>query len=244
MNRSVAKESNIRSDKEWAGLYRVGALAAFAYVAMVLVPLVLMIVAPLPPMEGGAKLLEYVVAHREIYLAELICFVGLGIPAIALFTALGVALRSASPSFALLGSVLGIASETIAVGSSSPPSLNFALVELARRYATAAGPDREALAAGAEALMASANAVSLVGVLTAIGILIVSCLFAKGGLGRVAGVIGIVTGAAGIVLETFRPYIGPVYGLYGLLLPAWSIAAGVALARKAREAAAASKAID
>ena len=95
----------------WAALYRVGAIAAFVYVAMMLVPLVLMIVAPVPPMGDGAAILDYVNAHRGIYLAELISFVGLCIPAIAMFLALGIALRSASPSFALLGSVLGIASE-------------------------------------------------------------------------------------------------------------------------------------
>jgi hypothetical protein len=149
--------------------------------------------------------------------------------------ALGIALRSASPSFALLGSTLGIASEiaAFAVGS-SPPSLSWALAELATRYATAVGPARDAIAAGAQTLAASVNAVSLVGVLTALGILMISLLFAKGSFGRTAGIIGIVTGASGIVLEAFRPYVGALYGLYGILLPAWSVAVGIGLARKAK----------
>jgi hypothetical protein len=238
MDQSSVEKSSLRSDREWAALYKVGAVAAFIYVAMMLAPLVLMIVAPVPPMEGGAAILDYVNAHRAVYFAELVCFVGLCIPAMAMFLALGIALRSASPSFALLGSALGIASEIAAFAlGSSPPSLSWALAELATRYATAVGPARDALAAGAEALAANANAVSLVGVLTALGILIVSSFFAKGALGRAAGIIGIVTGASGIVLEAFRPYVGAVYGLYGILLPAWSVAVGIGLARKARMAA-------
>lgn len=221
----------------WAPLYKVGAIAAFIYVAMMLVPLALMIAAPLPPMEGGAAILEYVNAHRAVYLAELVCFVGLCVPAMAMFLSLGIALRDASPSFALLGSVLGIGSEIAAFAlGSSPPSLSWALAELAARYATAVGPARDAIAAAAEALAASANAVSPIGVLTAMAILIVSALFAKGSMGRATGILGIVTGSLGMVLEAFRPYVGAVYGLYGILLPAWSLAVGFGLARRARAA--------
>ncbi len=238
MDQSSAGTSPLRPEREWAALYRAGAVASFIYVAMMLAPLALMIVAPLPPMDGGAAILDYVNAHRGIYVAELVCFVGLCIPAIAMFLALGVALRSASPSLALLGSALGISSEVAAFAiGSSPPSLSWGLVELATRYAKGVGPARDAFAAGAEALAANVNAVSLVGVLTAMGILIISLIFAKGALGRVAGVIGIITGASGLFLEAFRPYVGAVYSIYGLLLLAWSVAVGICLARKARIAA-------
>ncbi len=176
-------------------------------------------------------------AHRGEYITELISFVGLCIPAIAMFLALGIGLRSISPSLALLGATFGIASEVaaFAVGS-SPPSLSWSIVELASRYATASGPAKEALAGGAEILAANVNAVSLIGVLTAIGILIISLLFSKSALGRVAGILGIVTGASGIFLEAFRFYVGAAYGLYGILLPAWSIAVGIGLFRLARRA--------
>jgi hypothetical protein len=64
--------------------------ASFLFLAMMLAPLVLMIVAPLPPMEGGSPLLDFANAHRGVYSAGLICFVGLCIPAIAMFLALGI----------------------------------------------------------------------------------------------------------------------------------------------------------
>lgn len=228
-----------QGEKQWSVLYKVGAVAAFVYVAMMLVPLVLMIAAPIPPVEGGAAILDYINANKGVYIAELISFVGLCIPAIAMFLALGIGLRTVSPSLALLGATFGIASEVaaFAVGS-SPPSLSWGLVELASRYAAANGPAREALAAAAEILATNVNAVSLIGVLTAIGILIISLLFSKSAFGRVAGTIGIVTGASGIFLEAFRPYVGAAYGLYGILLPAWSIVVGIGLLRMARKASA------
>lgn len=223
------------TEQEWLPLYRIGAIAAFTYLALMLLPLGLMIAAPLPPMEGGGAVLDFVNAHRAVYIAELLCFVGLCIPAIVVFLALGIALRGANPSLALLGSVLGISSEVAAFAlGSSPPSLSWALAEMAPRYARAVGPARDALASGAEALVAGANAANPVGVLTALGILVLSMSFAKGGLGRAAALVGIITGAAGIMLEALRPYIGGVYSLYGILLIAWSIIVGLALARKAR----------
>ena len=95
--------------------------------------LALMIIAPVPPTEGGMVILDYVNAHRAVYLAELVSFVGLCIPAIAMFLALGIALRSTSPSFALLGSALGIASEIAAFAQgSSPPSLSWVLLSSQR----------------------------------------------------------------------------------------------------------------
>jgi hypothetical protein len=234
---SVDAKGSLSAEESWAPLYAAGAVAAFAYAALVIAPLALMIVAPLPPSEGGAAVLDYVNAHRGVYVAELLCFVGLCLPAAVVFLALGVALRSAGPSLALLGSAAGLVSEIAALaGGSSPPSLNGGLVVLAARYATAVGPERAALAAGAEALVANANAVTMIGSLAALGILLLSALFAKGGLGRAAGLLGIATGAAGIFLEAARPWVGPVYGLYGLLLPAWFVVAGLGLSRLSRRA--------
>jgi hypothetical protein len=40
-----------------------------------------------------------------------------------------------------------------------------------------------------------------------------------------------VTGALGILSEALRPIIGPVYFIYGILLPAWFIAVGWKLYR-------------
>ena len=55
MDISIAEKTNLRSGGNWAALYKVGAISAFIYVAMML--------APLPPIVGGAAILDYVNAH-------------------------------------------------------------------------------------------------------------------------------------------------------------------------------------
>lgn len=227
------------SEKEtgssWRLLYLAGGLAAFAYLLMILVPLVLLIAAPQPPTMGGAAILEYIAANRAVYLAELICFVGLSLPAIVVFLALGVSLAASAKSLAAMGAVIGAGSEFMALAiGSSPPSLNGGLMVLSARYATAIEPVRSSLATAAESLQANANAISSVGILTALGILVLSIAMTKGAYPKGTAVLGIVTGALGIPLEAFRDSVGPAYAAYGILLPVWAIVVGIGLLRLSR----------
>jgi hypothetical protein len=206
----------------WAPLYRAGAVSTLGFVLLVLVPVVLVFAAPVPPTDGRA-LLEYIAAHKIVYLTELVCFVGLSVPALVVFAALAVALKGVNKSMAAVGGLLGIASETIALAlGSSPQSLNGGLVVLADSYAaTGSGAEQASLVSAADALIAATNAVSWAGVLTAAAILVLSLTMRTGHVGRVVATLGVVTGAAGIVAETLRPVIGSGYAIYGLLLPVW-----------------------
>ena len=227
--------SEQETGSSWKLLYRLGGLSAFAYVLMILAPLVLLIVAPQPPTIGGAAILEYIASHRAVYLAELICFVGLGLPAVVVFLALGVSLASSARSLAALGAVIGAGSEFMGLAlASSPPSLNGGLMVLSARYASAIEPLRSSLAAAAEALQANTNAISPVGILTALGILLVSIAMTKGAFPKGIAMLGMVTGALGIPLEAFRDLVGPVYAAYGILLPIWGIVIGIGLLRLSR----------
>ena len=206
----------------WAPLYRAGAFSALVYVLLVLVPVVLLYTAPVPPTDGR-ELLEYIDAHKFVYLTELVCFVGLSVPALVVFGALAVALGRANKSVAAIGGLFGIVSETIALAlGSSPQSLHGGLVVLSDSY-QAAGTDTEraGLVSAADALIAATNAVSWAGILTAAAILVLSLIMRRETFGRVVGPIGVVTGAAGILAEALRPLIGEAYLLYGLLLPTW-----------------------
>jgi hypothetical protein len=227
------------SDADWRRLYVAGALAAVAYVVLVVVPIVLVFTTPVPPTTGG-PLLEYIAEHRTVYLIELVCFVGLAVPGLVVFAALAVALRSADVGLAALGGLLGVVSETIALAlGSSPQSLHGGLVVLANRYAqTDNAAERASLASSADALIAATNAVSWAGVLTAAAILLLSALMRQAGWGRAIAVLGIVTGALGIVAEALRPMIGAAYAVYGLLLPVWFGLVGWQLLRLTRRSAA------
>ncbi len=227
------QDPSLGSGREWLLLFRIGGVAAFLYVALVLVPVVLVFAAPIPPTEG-ASLLEFVIAHKVVYLIELICFVGLSVPALAVFAALAVRLYPADASLAALGGLTGVVSETIALAlGSSPQSLHGGIVVLADAYQqTSDAGRRSALASAAEALIAATNAVSWAGVLTALAILLLSMLLRRAGMGGKLGTLGVVTGLLGIASEALRPVIGPGYMLYGLLLPLWFALIGTKLLRR------------
>lgn len=80
-------------------------------------------------------------------------------------------------------------------------------------------------------MIAATNAVSWAGILTAAAILLLSVLMREEPFGRPLVVLGVVTGALGIVSETLRPILGPGYLAYGLLLPTWFALVGWRLAR-------------
>jgi|SRR5215211_2240228 len=220
-------------DPSWRGLYRVGAFSAVLYVVLIVVPVVLLFVAPQPPLSGGKAILEYIALNKPVYVIELVSFVGLSLPAIVVFLALYVALKHLDKSYAALGAVVGIASEITALAyNSSPPSLNGGLLYLSDQYAAAtSASQRSALAT--EGLMAVSNAVNAAGIMTAIGILVISLVMLKGVFPRGVAYLGIATGAVGIVSEVLRDMIGPGYFVYGLLLPSWFIAVGWTLYRLA-----------
>lgn len=222
-----------RPDPTWGLLYRAGGWSALLYVLLVLVAVVLVFVAPLPPTRGAA-LLEYIAAHKAVYLVELVCFVGLAVPALVVFSAAAVALKDVNKSIAAIGGLFGIASEVIALAlGSSPQSLHGGLVVLSNTYRDAGGDAEGAgLVGAAEALIAATNAVSWAGILTAAAILLLSLLMRTVPFfGRVVGTIGMVAGVAGIVSEALRPMIGPGYMLYGMLLPIWFALVGWRLLR-------------
>jgi len=214
-------------------LYATGSVLALLYVIMILVPLMLVFAAPRPPATGGEAVLSYIASHKAIYLTELLCFVGLSVPALGVFLAVAVSLKDASKSLAALGGLTGIVSEVLALAlGSSPQSLSGGLVYLSDQYATAATEARRvALSTAAEGFLATANAVAPAGILTALGILLLSLCMLKGVYHRRVAILGILTGGLGILLEAIGPQAGLVYGLYGLLLPVWFIAVGIRLFR-------------
>lgn len=222
-------------DPTWQPLYRVGGVAALVFVGMVLIPVVLVIAAPLPP-DQGRPLLEYIATNRALYLTQLVCFVGLSVPALVMFAAVAVALAGASKTLAAVGGLFGVSSQIVALAvGSSPQSLHGGLVLLSDAY-TAAGTDAEraGLASAADALIAATNAMPWAGILTAAAILVLSLAMWRGVFGRTLAVVGAFTGALGLVSEALRPMIGAGYFLYGLLLPLWFGRVGWTLLRLGR----------
>jgi hypothetical protein len=230
-------EAGASPDPSRRGLYRVGSVSAALFVVLIIVPLVLIFTTSQPPISGGAATLQYIASHKFVYLTELVSFVGLSVPAMVVFLALYAALKHLNKSYAALGALLGIASEGAALAyNSSPQSLNGGLLYLSDHYVAATtAAQRIALATAAEGLIAVANGVAAAGILTAIGIPILSLVMLKGVFHKGIAYLGIVTGVLGIVCEPLRPLLGLGYAVYGLLLPIWFIAVGWKLYRLGSE---------
>jgi hypothetical protein len=108
------------------------------------------------------------------------------------------------------------------------------LVTLSDWYSAADTPEaRAAYATAAESIVAENNTPGILGVLAAVGIIVVSVLMTKGPLPRTVAWLGIATGAVGVLSELLR-YLQPsFYAVYGLLLWTWFAMVGVSLLRRA-----------
>jgi hypothetical protein len=149
------------------------------------------------------------------------------------FLALYMALKHVNKSLAAIGALIAIASQIMGLAySSSPQSLNSALVLLSDQYMTAiTAVQRAAYATAAESLIAMANAVSASGIMFSIGILLISIVMLKGVFHKGIAYLGVVTGAMAILSEAFRPLIGIGYIVFFILEVIWLIAVGWKLYR-------------
>lgn len=218
----------------WRRLYLIAGLASILFVLLLIVALVLDFMAP-PPVHGGAATLEFIAENKTVYVAEQILWVLPNILPVVVFVALFIALAPLDKSLALLATVIGAVpwALILAVPVTSRGSLN--LVYLSDRYsATTSQEERRSYATAAEAIVAENNTPAIVGVLSALGILLISLVMVKGVLPRFLAWLGIITGALGVVSEVLRHAVPEFYWGYGILLWVWFIATGIALIALAR----------
>jgi hypothetical protein len=231
--RRTLGEAVASPDPSWRGLYRAGGVSAFLYIALLIVPIVLIFVAPQPPLSGGAATLQYIASNKGVYISELVLFLAPSVLAMIVFLALYMALKHLNKSLAAIGALIAIASQTIGLAyNSSPQSLNGALVLLSSQYeATTNAVQRAAYAAAAESLIAMSNSVSASGILFSIGILIISLVMLRGVFHKGIAYLGVITGTLAIFSEAFRPVIGIGYIVFFILEVIWLIAVGWKLYR-------------
>lgn len=221
------------SEPEYAALYRVAGVASLLYVVLALAALALDFVAP-PPVTGGVETLEFIAGHKVTYIAEQILWIAPDILPVVTFIALYFALRHVDAGLALAGTVVGGVpwAVLLAIPVSSRGSL--VLVTLSDWYDTAATPDlRDRYATAAEAIIAEGNTPGIVGVLAAVGILVVSLVMLRSPLPRTLAWLGIATGVVGVASEVLRYAAPMLYSAYGLLLWAWFVMVGIVLLRLA-----------
>jgi hypothetical protein len=223
-------------DRTWRDLYRAGGVAALLATLTYVVALVVTFTVPEAPAQGGAATLEYIAAHRAVYVLEQVLWLAPSVLLTVVFLALYPALMHVNKSWAAIGAVLGIASWAVTLaypvtGGGAP-----ALVYLSDQYAAATtDAQRAAFVAASEGLIAQNYVPTMMGVLEAIGVLVVSLVMLKGSWRRGVALLGVATGAIGIVCEGLKPVLGLGYITYGLMLFVWLVAIGWALVRLARD---------
>jgi Domain of unknown function (DUF4386) len=214
-------------DPAWSELYRIAGIAAWLATVAYVIALVLVFTTPAAPSAGGAATLEYIAEHRSTYIVQQVLWLAPSVLLTVLFLAFYPALKSVNPTYAAIGSVLGVLAWGVtlaypATGGGAP-----ALVPLSDGYVAATTDgQRVALAAAAEAFIAQNVVATAMGVLEAAAVLIVSLLMLKGSFRRWVAGLGVLAGAVGVVCEALKPVVGLGYIAYGLLLFVWLVAIG------------------
>jgi len=169
------------------------------------------------------------VVHQQFWLVP-------GLFTAVMYLALYVALEPLHRSLAALGCAIGGVAGALTLAMPTTSTGAPALVYLSDQYAAASDPgQRAALAAAAEGLIAINRTPTAVGVLTTVGMLIVSLVMLRGVFAGWVAYLGIATGLLGIASEALRPVIEGGYGVYGVLLLVWVGAVGWRLSRRATE---------
>lgn len=220
------------SDPAWGLLYRAGAVSAALAVIAYAVALVIVAATSAPPTSGGAKVLEFIAAHRTIYIVRQLLWLTPGLFLMIVVLALAVALRRQGESLAAIAGLIAITSWAVAFAWPTTGDGALAMVVLSDKYAAVnTVGERAPFVAGAEVLIALNDVPAVIGILQTLGILLISVLMLRGPFGSGVAWLGVATGGIGVVSEILRPVLGWAYAVYGLLLFAWLIWVAVALWR-------------
>lgn len=215
----------------WRGLYVAGGVAGILFVVLLISALIVDFMAP-PPVHGGGETLSFIAENKTAYIAEQILWILPSVLPVVVFVALYVALAPLSRSWALLAAVLGGLpwALLLAVPVSSRGSLS--LVYLSDRYSAAVSEgERNVFATAAEAIVAENNTPAIAGLLSPVGIFLISLVMLKGVLPRAIAWLGLLTGALGLLSEALRFVAPTFYWGYGVLLWVWFISIGINLIR-------------
>jgi hypothetical protein len=126
-------------------------------------------------------MLEYVDAHRTIYIVRQLLWLVPSLLLIVVFLALAVALRHLGRSFAAIAGLIAVASWAVSFAWPTTGDGSLAMVLLSDKYAAATtAVERTPFVAGAEVLIALNDVPAVIGVLQTFGILLMSLLMLRG----------------------------------------------------------------
>src|SRR6266516_1553263 len=106
--RRTSGEAVASPDPSWRGLYRAGGVSAFLYIALLIVPIVLIFTTPQPPISGGAATLQHIASNKVVYITELVLFLAPSVLAMIVFLALYMTHKHLNKSRASIGLLISI----------------------------------------------------------------------------------------------------------------------------------------
>jgi hypothetical protein len=222
-------------DPSWSPLYCAGAVSAGLAVILYVAALVIFVITTAPPAVGGAAVLEYVNAHRAIYIIRQLLWLAPRLLLMVVVLTLAVSLYPLGKGAAMIAGVIAISSWAVSFAWPTTGEGSLAMVVLSDRYAvTTPDAERAIFVAGAEVLLALNDTQVVIGVLQTLGILLLSALMLRGEFPTGLAWLGVATGGIGIISEALRPLLGWAYAVYGLLLFGWLIWVAAALWRAGR----------
>ena len=234
----ISSEAVAGPDPSWRDLYRAGGVAGLLVGVIYIVAAILIFTTPSPPTAGGAETLQYIAAHRLLYILKQILWLVPSVPAMVVFLALYSALKQVNKSYAAIGAVLSIAAWALSFAWPTTGEGAPTLVALSNSYTAAtSAAARTAFATAAEVLIATEAIPTIIGVLQTVGILIISLVMVGGVFPKWVAYLGVVTGAIGIVSEALISILGIAYAIYGVLVMVWFLVIGWQLYRLAGERA-------
>ena len=101
------RESAALPESGWAPLLRIGAMSAGVIVLLLVAAIGLATATPQPPTSGGAATLDYIAAHRLLYMVHQQLWLVVGLFAAVMYLALYAALKALHRSLAVLGCAVG-----------------------------------------------------------------------------------------------------------------------------------------
>ena len=206
-------------DSSWRRLVRIGGVAALLAAVVWLVGTVLMFVST-PPTSGGVQTLQYIAAHRSLYILKQVLWLAPLALTMVMFLAFYLVPERFNRGMALLWVVLGIVARGDQHGVADDRRGLPDPVVLSDYYRAAASATQQApFAAAAKGLIATNATPAAPGVLESISILVVSLVMLSGGWPRGVAYAGIVTRTLGVISEALRTVLGGAYAVYGTNTP-------------------------
>jgi hypothetical protein len=216
-------------------LYRIGGVSAWLFVGMLVAAIVLAVTTTAPPTADGTATLDYIAAHRTLYIVHQQLWLLPGVFAMVTYLALYPALKHLDRSLAALGAVVGGSAYALTLAIPTTTTGAPALVYLSDQFTATADPARRAaFATAAETLIAQNRTTLIVGPLATVGLLIVSIVMLQGVFPKAVAYLGIAVGILGIASEALRFVFEGAYGIYGELLLVWMGSVGWTLCRLGR----------